>query len=85
MAWQNLTFFQHLHFLFHHAILQGVEADDQEPSPGGEQGWHGGEQGLEGPELVVDGDAQGLEGAGRRVVARLPSTGTGHWGFRYAP
>src|SRR5690242_9273083 len=45
------------------AILQGMEADDGEPAAGSEQVQRGGKRGLQTAQLVVDGDAQSLEGA----------------------
>ena len=45
------------------AVLQRVEADDDEAAAGGQNVHRAREGGLQAGELVVDGDAQGLEGA----------------------
>src|SRR5579884_2089331 len=59
------------------AILQGVEADDDEAPAGPEQLHRRGERHLEAAELVVDGDAQRLEGARGGVDAAGPAADDG--------
>src|SRR5438093_6681585 len=57
------------HELLHDAILERVEGDDREPATGSKDPERGREAFLDVHELVVDGDAQGLEHARRRVDA----------------
>ena len=49
------------------AVLERMEGDDGEPAAGLQQRLGGGEAAVELAELVVHGDAQRLEGAGRRI------------------
>ena len=53
----------------HDAVLAGVEGDDAEPAADGEQRGGLGESLAERPGLVVDGHAEGLEGARGNVGA----------------
>jgi hypothetical protein len=55
----------------HDAVLQRVEADDDEPATHGQRSPGGGEGRLEFVELAVDVDADGLEAAGGGVAAGL--------------
>jgi hypothetical protein len=55
-----------------------VEADDREHAAGGELGEGGGQAALDGADLVVDGDADALEGAGRGMDAALAPDGGGN-------
>src|SRR5438093_6923534 len=57
------------HELLHDAVLERVEGDDREPATGSKDPERGREAFLDVLELVVDGDAQGLEHARRRVDA----------------
>jgi hypothetical protein len=50
---------------FDDSVFEGVEGDDGDAAVGEEAGWGGGEGALEAAELVVDGDAEGLAGAGQ--------------------
>src|SRR5262245_46679671 len=57
--------------LLHASILEGVVGDDGEPPARPEQVPAVGEEPIEGAELVVDHDAEGLEGARGRVQPGL--------------
>lgn len=68
------------------AVFEGVEGDDGDAGVWGEEGggasFERGEQGVEAAQFVVDGDAQGLEGAGsgidRRAVTEVSGVGGAH-------
>ena len=53
----------------HPAVLERMERDDREPAAGHQQALGRREAAVELAQLVVDGDAQRLEGAGRGVDA----------------
>ena len=55
------------------AILQRVEADDRDAPTGAHQPGQRSEQGFEDAKLVVDGDAQRLEGSRGRINALSPA------------
>jgi hypothetical protein len=59
----------------HYAVFERVERDHDEAPAGGEALKPYRESSLEIVELIVDGDAQGLEDARRRMNARLSTHG----------
>ena len=65
-----------LHFerLLHPPVLQRMKADDSHPSAGFHDFRQAGQQAIQGTEFVVDGDPQGLEGAGGRIDPATPRT-----------